>query len=80
MLPSEVDGGSERWRDAGVVSDHVRAVWRVHLNGRAGTISWSVHRAVAGDYHLRYTNLDDLVVELIADQRVAVRESHRARR
>src|SRR6516162_7414351 len=71
---------SEGRRDSGIVADHVRAVRRVHLAGIAGTEARVVDRAVTGDDLLRRIDLNHLVVELIADQRVAVGQAHRARR
>src|SRR6266571_1332443 len=71
---------SKRRRDAGIVSDHICAVGRIRLNGRAGAKARVVDYAVAGHDRLRGINLDHLVVESVADQGVAVGQPHRARR
>ncbi len=50
------------------------------MNGRHGAIARVVDLAVAANDRHRLTDLDHLVVELIADQRVAVGQPHGTRR
>src|SRR5258708_12694171 len=40
---------SERRRNAGIIPDHIRAIGRIHLNGRAGAKSRIVDRALPGN-------------------------------
>src|SRR5258708_17996678 len=71
---------SERRRNAGIIPDHIRAIGRIHLNGRAGAKARIVDRAVAGNDLARsgMRDFDHLVVELVGDQCVAVGKPHRA--
>jgi hypothetical protein len=71
---------SEWGSDAGVVADYVGAVRRIHHTGIRGAKARDVDRAEAANDLLRLIDLDHLVVELIADEGVAVGQAHRARR
>jgi len=65
--------------DARIVADHVCAVWPIHALGdvlRAET--WLVNITIAGDNVARRIDRDYLVIELIADQRVAICQADRA--
>jgi len=65
--------------DARVVADHVCAVWPIHALGDVlGAETWLVNITVAGDNVARRIDLDYLVIELIADQRVAICQADRA--
>src|SRR5260370_23445897 len=67
-VQSEARGRS----DAGVVADHICAIWRIHFNGGLGTKARIVNCAVAGDNDFRHGDFDDLVIKLIADSSIAV--------
>src|SRR6266852_5872208 len=68
---------SERWRHTGVVADDVRAVRRIHLKGRPVVKSRVVDLSIGANDLLLPIEFDHLVVELIADQRVAICQAYR---
>src|SRR5258708_32043527 len=71
---------SERRRDAGIVADYIGAVRRVHYGRVVKVEARRVDGAVAGDNVARRIDTDDLVVELVADQSVAIGQTDCARR
>jgi len=65
--------------DARVVADHICAVWPIHtLRDVLGAETWLVNITVAGDNVARRIDPDHLVIELIADQRVAIFQADRS--